>query len=266
MRVNDLDDLEAVNPNIWDSKEGFYLFPDDETIAVNKNGIMFNTLTGNEIKPSLNSNKRPTIAVRRSDGSRRCYLHHRIIARTFIGRPSRHLDKLFDSLQVNHVDGDILNFQCSNLEWVTPKENIDHAHDILKYARDQPVIAKSLTTGIETRFRSRSACAGCFNVIRPTFYTHLANGHSGKAHAGNHIFKYDDGSDWVTYPKQEMYFLGKGISKEVVVTDNDSGRMILFSTLKEAADYLKVNYQKLYKLLRRQGDALLESKSVRFRS
>ncbi|MCB1711624.1 MAG: HNH endonuclease [Candidatus Riesia sp.] len=47
------------------------------------------------------------------------YRLHRIVAEAFLGSQ--------DSMEVNHIDGDILNNKIDNLEWVTPKENSEHA-------------------------------------------------------------------------------------------------------------------------------------------
>ncbi len=46
---------------------------------------------------------------------------HRLVASLFIGDPS-------DPMQVNHMDGDKTNNKVSNLEWVSPSDNIAHAH------------------------------------------------------------------------------------------------------------------------------------------
>ncbi|CAE7237227.1 yosQ [Symbiodinium sp. CCMP2456] len=46
---------------------------------------------------------------------------HRLIAATFLGPPSSMC------LQVNHIDGNRSNNSCSNLEYVTPSENVLHA-------------------------------------------------------------------------------------------------------------------------------------------
>ena len=50
-------------------------------------------------------------------------LIHRLVAEAFIGPAPT------SAHQVNHIDGDKANNCMSNLEWVTPSENLQHAYD-----------------------------------------------------------------------------------------------------------------------------------------
>ncbi len=62
-------------------------------------------------------------AVLYIDGKQCSKTIHSLVAETFIGeRPN--------GLFINHIDGNKLNNCVSNLEYVTPKENINHAHSI----------------------------------------------------------------------------------------------------------------------------------------
>lgn len=78
---------------------------------------------------------------------------HRLVAETFI--PNHN-----ESDEVNHIDGNRLNNNVSNLEWVTNKENIRHAfkHKLIK--TEKPVEQIDKTTGKVLKvFKSESeAC------------------------------------------------------------------------------------------------------------
>ena len=49
---------------------------------------------------------------------------HRIVAESFLGK--------FDSMCVNHIDGDKLNNSINNLEWISTRENCVH-RSLMKY-------------------------------------------------------------------------------------------------------------------------------------
>lgn len=60
-------------------------------------------------------------------GYRKYSLVHQLVALAFLGWPPGPIGITPGTYQVNHKDGDKTNNVASNLEWVTPQENTDHA-------------------------------------------------------------------------------------------------------------------------------------------
>lgn len=67
------------------------------------------------------SNNYFRVSLQRQDGSTNQYAIHRMLMMAF--RPVENME----NLQVNHKDGNKQNNSFDNLEWVTVKENINHA-------------------------------------------------------------------------------------------------------------------------------------------
>lgn len=57
---------------------------------------------------------------------KKSYNIHRLVAETYLDIPEG------KNLEVNHKDGNKWNNNLSNLEWVTQKENIAHAREVLR--------------------------------------------------------------------------------------------------------------------------------------
>lgn len=72
------------------------------------------------LKPKVSKDKCLRVNLWK-DGKHRTYLVHRLIATTF-------LENLINTrMTVNHKDGNRMNNNINNLEWVSLKENIQHA-------------------------------------------------------------------------------------------------------------------------------------------
>jgi hypothetical protein len=77
---------------------------------------------GHTMRISIDKKGYATINLSKATGVSR-YVH-RVVAQNFIPNPE-------NKLQVNHKDGNKKNNKISNLEWATPKENIDHSYGLI---------------------------------------------------------------------------------------------------------------------------------------
>lgn len=95
-----------------------------EMYQVDTNGNVYSK-QGKIMKPSINHNGYLVVNFYHNH-IRKGFGVHTLVATTFIEH------KNYEN-QVNHKDGNKQNNNVENLEWVTPKENIQHSINILGY-------------------------------------------------------------------------------------------------------------------------------------
>jgi hypothetical protein len=88
--------------------------------SVQKNGFR---ITKEKIKPSQDNGKGYKQLYVQINRKRILFYVHRLVAKYFIENP-------LNLPEVNHIDGNKSNNSFRNLEWVTRKENVNHAFDI----------------------------------------------------------------------------------------------------------------------------------------
>lgn len=113
-----------------------------EDYNITTDGRVINIHTQRVIKPQINGTGYYRVAI-----GKKLYFVHRLVAQKYIPNP--------DNLpQVNHKDGNKLNNNVDNLEWVTNKDNSLHAlkngwmrieekHQFAKLTREQVSFIKS---------------------------------------------------------------------------------------------------------------------------
>ena len=112
-----------------------------DTIEVSNIGRMRNSKNGRIYKLSLNKTGyyQKTISLGSRTKNKTFYVH-KAVAEAFIDNPD-------NKPIVNHIDGDKLNNNIDNLEWVTSKENVNHAlsNGLMGRARGEKICFSKLT-------------------------------------------------------------------------------------------------------------------------
>lgn len=105
---------------------------------------------------------------------------HRLVAEAFIPNP--------DNLpQVNHRDGNKLNNDIDNLEWVSAKQNCQHAYDNNLHTNNKKVLQYDLNGNLIKEWNSIQKAQKCLNL------NHIWDVCIGKRNkCGNYIWKYSN--------------------------------------------------------------------------
>lgn len=132
---------------LWEAIPGWEMY------RISSDGSVLNTITNKLLSHSVDNHGYVIIQLQQKC-KRKNFKLHRLLAVLFIPNP--------DNLPVvNHKDGNKLNNELSNLEWVTYLYNNVHAIEtgLRTKTSNKPVIATELATGIEREFGSGAECA-----------------------------------------------------------------------------------------------------------
>ena len=144
-------------------------------------GTIINSKTGNKLRINVNNNGYKYVQLS-TNGKRRTYRIHRLVAETFLKNEN-------NLPYINHKDGNKLNNDVKNLEWVTARENNIHARETGLIRDNKPIVSIDIKTGEKREFKSLSEAGRYYNIN--TAYIHRAlNKTYHKDNYNGQIFKY----------------------------------------------------------------------------
>lgn len=147
-------------------------------------GDIRNKKTGHVLKGYINRDGYKVVALDHNDHT----LVHRLMCEVFFGEPEE------GQTQVNHIDCNRSNNHFLNLEWCTPKENIDWAY---RHGKLNPTIGLERAREVNMKpvrivetgqvFASLQDCADFLGVTRGNISRVLTGERKGQKIHGFHI-------------------------------------------------------------------------------
>lgn len=168
--------------------ENYFICKDTTEVLSTKQRMNSKPNTYKVLK-QVNNSKDPSnnyfiVTLVSEDGKRKNQSIHRLMALTFLENPEQ-------KAHVNHIDGNKLNNQLSNLEWATEQENSQHAVDtgLTTHTHcEKPVHQYSLAGTYIASYKSATYAQECTGVSK----TNISKVLLGKrSQAGGYQWTYD---------------------------------------------------------------------------
>lgn len=159
--------------------------------AVSDTGIVKTFIYNKILKPRIQQGYKTVVLYRNKKS--KAFRVHRLVAMTFLENPNNYE-------QVNHIDGNKLNNNVSNLEWCTAKQNTHHAIKNGLYfssshiSKHQPIIIKKDKDGnVVEIYKTVTEAATKNHVSRMTIYRrlHSSNKNSDYTYESDRSAKYE---------------------------------------------------------------------------
>jgi len=230
------DDREELKLVPYEKLPGFYLHPELQ-IALNREGVVYNIRTNNYLSPIYEKNGRTRISIKcYKDGKFVSTEHrlHRLIGRVFVARPRIHSDKLFQTLDINHIDGNPANNSPDNLEWCTKKENHEHSIENEYHNSAIVIFSKNISTNEVKKHKSITSASKELNLSLKKLSKYIKDKNYLKGKFGNYLFSFKERY----FPRLTYDFLNpKSGNYDCIVKDFSTKQELIFNNVKEASAY-----------------------------
>lgn len=220
---------------------GFYVIPGHPSIVISLDNRCIHTATGDKIE----------VKVNKFYGG---YLYangqaiHRLKCLAFKGPVVG-----YANMMVNHKDGNKLNNEPDNLEWVTAQQNAQHAYETGLRDDNVPILVKDAKTEEVVRYYSLWAAAKALRINAGTIHKWL-NRRSRRINVfRNQYVIIREGEDWPVVTKEDLVRVVRGTPIPVMSINLETDEKIIHETIRDAGRALGLNGMTLTIYLSRCG-------------
>jgi hypothetical protein len=140
---------------------GYAFIPGYSRYVINKKGEVIKFLNSKQIPYFINEKGYVVFSLSLDVGKGNTVGRHRLLCLTWLNYPVN-----VDKMHVNHINGIPGSDDLSNLEWVTPKQNLYHALRTGLKKDGKEIIVKNLATGEISSFYTEAQACEALNFYR----------------------------------------------------------------------------------------------------
>lgn len=190
-------------------KTEFRIIPNYVRYAIDKSGNVLDTKTNTMLEKNIHNtdNGYYIVNLYSPDQCRsRAIFIHRLLGYAWLVN-----DDVKNKIVINHIDGNKLNNDISNLEWTTMQENCQHAMDTGLNSSTKPIKVFDRVTNKLTTFISLSQFLRSINLEYTGHLGSLLRKHEGNLFKGRYEIKNLDDKTEFFYrrPENKYYLPGK---------------------------------------------------------
>ena len=226
----------------WLGDQGYYKIPSQPNLAIKPTGEVFSK--SRLCKLNLKFNEYVDV-----NHDRTTYKLHNFLAEAFVVVPPVLIDLERSKLIANHKNGIKHDYSIDNLEWTNYSGNILHAYKTGLRSDNNRTQAKNVYTGEVFDFFSQAECARFFDVDPVNVLYWLKESRAFRTNKGFFIFRIED-QNWPVVPEEGL----KAIHSDIFAkTIHPNGNSYLFTSIRQAADFLGLDSKSLASHIRRNG-------------
>lgn len=219
-----------------ESKQGFYYIPFYTDYCVDIDGNLYSFKRKEITKwgvssPCVKNNRIGGYfcgRVRKDFDNLSHSSRHRILGLAFID-----YDSSINELVINHKNGIPGDDRINNLEFITKRENNQHAYNLGLVNRTRKIIVKNILTEEEISFPSIAECSRFLNKSEGYVFARL---NKFKRYSDNLLFKINDDKPW---PEVLFKLIKCPVERSVVSKNIFTNEVVIFNNFTEASEYIK---------------------------
>lgn len=221
--------VEKYKPKESKEHPGFYIVPGHPSVLISLNDECIHPQSGDVIEVKLNTFLGGYLFAGNVSV-------HRLKCLAFNGPVTG-----YAKLMVNHKDGNKLNNEPDNLEWMTAQENAQHAYETGLRDDNTPILVKDTKTDEINRYYSLWAAAKVLKVNAGTIHKWLNRGDRNANVFRNQYVIIYEGDPWPTITKEDLVKVVKGTPIPVMCINLNTGEKAIYCNMRDAGRALGLN-------------------------